>query len=111
MYTQLVKQYQSLCSILLTINPLKSILSPLPTQYQGSVANDALGIIENCIIFYEVVLRTINKICRIRGPVSLRHTIFYFLYTSPASGHMENCKPFIVLNCVFLAKDGAHTIN
>ena len=47
MYTQLVKQYQSLCSILLTINPLKSILSPLPAQYQDSVANDALGIIEN----------------------------------------------------------------
>ena len=111
MYTQLVKQYQSLCSILLTINPLKSILSPLPAQYQGSVANDALGIIENCIIFYEVVLRTINKICRIRGPVSLRHTIFYFLYTSPTSGHMEKCKLFIVLNCVFFAKDGTHTIN
>ena len=54
------------------------ILSSFPTQYRSVIANNALGIVECRLVFYEPVSTTFNQIYRILIPLSLRNTIFSF---------------------------------
>ena len=82
----------------------KFTLSSLLVQYHSAVIDNALGIVENPLVFYEQILTTIDKICRIIVPASLRHTIFSLLYTSLAAGLMGEYK--ILYQIAFLlAKD------
>ena len=53
----------------------KATLSSLPAQFRSAIANNNLGIVEGCLVFYETVITTANKIYRIVVLVSLRHTI------------------------------------
>ena len=66
----------------------KATLSSLPVQFCSAIANNYLGIVEGRLEFYETVITTTNKICRIVVAVSLRHTIFSLLHASPSAGHM-----------------------
>ena len=70
----------------------KIILSSLPTQFLIVISNNALGIVENRLVFYEPVLININKVFRIIIPLTLRHTIFYLLRTSSVADHMGEYK-------------------
>ena len=66
----------------------KVTLSSLLVQYRSVIANNKLCIIEGHLVFYERVLTTIKRICRIVVPVSLRHNLISLLHASPAAGHM-----------------------
>ena len=70
----------------------KITLSSLPVQYRCTVANNSLGIVENCFIFYELVPTTVKNLFRIIVPVSLRHTIFSLSHSYLAAGHMGEHK-------------------
>ena len=72
----------------------KTTLSSLPVQFCSAIANNYLGIVEGRLEFYETVITTTNKICRIVVAVSLRHTIFSLLHASPSAGHMGEYKTF-----------------
>ena len=76
----------------------KVTLSSLPAQFRSAIANNNLGIDEGRLVFYETVITTANKICRIVVPVSLRHIIvsFYTLYPLPVI--WGSIKIFIELN-------------
>ena len=43
----------------------KATLSSLPVQYRSAIANNKRDILEGHLVFYEIVLTTVNKICRI----------------------------------------------
>ena len=66
----------------------KATLSSLPAHLRSAIANNNLGIVEGRLVFYETVITTANKICRIVVHVSLRHTIFSLLHASPTTDHM-----------------------
>ena len=76
----------------------KVTLSFLPAQFRSAIANNDLGIDEGRLVFYETVITTANKICRIVVPVSLRYIIvsFYTLYPLPVI--WGSIKIFIELN-------------
>ena len=63
-----------------------------PAQYCSDAAYNALGIAEYCLVFYELIPKTINQIFRIIVSISLRHIIFYLLHAPPAAGRMGNYK-------------------
>ena len=69
-----------------------TILSSLPAQFRSAISNNNLGIVEGCLIFYETVIPTAKKICRIVAPVSPRLTIFSLLHASPTVGRMGEYK-------------------
>ena len=70
----------------------KSTLSSLPVQFRSAIDNHNLGIVEGRLVFYETVIITVNKICRIVVPVSLRHTKNSLLHASPTTGHRGEYK-------------------
>ena len=61
-------------------------------QYRSDVSNNSLGIVEGRLVIYEPVSTTVNQICRIVVPISLRHLIFSLLHASPVAGHMGEYK-------------------
>ena len=70
----------------------KTTLSSLPAQFRSAIANNNLGLVEGRLVFYETVITTANKICRIVVPVSLRHTKNSLLHASPTTGHRGEYK-------------------
>ena len=92
MRMKLINKQHSLCIILSIINPWNGIISSFPSEYHSTATNNILGIVEGRLAFYEPVPTTINQICRIVVPISLRQTIFSLLYTSLAAGYMEEYK-------------------
>ena len=73
-------------------NLWKFSLSSLPVQYHSTVTNNALGIVENRLVFYEPVAIAINKHYRIIVPISLIHTLFSLFHASPATSHVREYK-------------------
>lgn len=66
----------------------KVTLSLLLVQYYSAITNNALDTVEGCVVFYETIPTTVNKICRIVVTVFLRRTLFSLLHASPSVGHM-----------------------
>ena len=70
----------------------KASFSSLLSQYRSEIANNKLGIVEGCLVFYEKKSTAVNRIFRIVVLVYLRHTIFSLLHASPTAGHMVEYK-------------------
>ena len=68
----------------------KLCIEKLTVTYRKTIARNLIYIINDRLVYLELVTVSINHICSIIFPLSLRHFIFTTMYPSPATGHIES---------------------